>query len=96
MDVKSCEQSEISTSLLGDKAPFVTDEMTLFVESYRGIPAIVNLPQKVSFAIAQMDAGAGSAVLDCGHKLRVPKYLKVGDRITIDTRDGSYIGKEAA
>lgn len=94
MDVKTCEQTEIAAALLGEQARFVTDGMILFVESYRGAPAIVSLPLKAGFAIATMDAGAGSAVLDCGHRLRVPKHLKVGDRITIDTRDGSYVGKE--
>ena len=40
-------QSEIPVSVLGDRAPYVTDGMSLFVESFRGVPALVTVPLKV-------------------------------------------------
>ena len=70
--------------------------MFLYVEAYNGSPAVVNIPMRATFTItATEETGGGSATLENGLTLRVPKHLKAGDRVIVDTRDGLYVGKDA-
>lgn len=97
MDQATYEQSEIPLALLGDKAAYVQDGMFLHLESFKGVPAVINFPLKVTLDVAELeDIGIStcSAVLANGMKVRVPKHLKAGDKVVIDTRTGEYAGKE--
>ena len=72
MDTKTFEQSEIPLSVLGDRAPYLQDGMHLYVESYKGQPAVVNIPMRATFTIASTEeTGGGTATLDNGVTLRV-------------------------
>jgi len=109
MHTLTYEQVELPTSLLGDAARYVQEGMTLTVESYKGVPAIFAIPPRVSVVVKHMDeSGGGTATVDTAvgregagvgisavFKVRVPKFIKVGDVLTLDTTaDGKYLGRE--
>jgi len=59
----------------------------------------VELPPKMEFEVVECDSGIkGNSVsnlykpakLDNGISLRVPLFIEAGDKILVDTRDGSY------
>jgi hypothetical protein len=75
-------------------SPTLQDGMTIQVEAYQGVPAIVTLPSRVTFTIASLEETSGSAVTDKGFRIRVPKHVKVGDRVIVDTNSGIYVSKE--
>src|SRR3989344_2768057 len=59
----------------------------------------VELPPKMEFEVVECDSGIkGTSVsnlykpakLDNGISLRVPLFIEAGDKILVDTRDGSY------
>jgi elongation factor P len=121
MNASTFEQIEIpGEELLGEKMQYIAEGLTLQVESYKGVPAIVTLPARVSAVVLEMTADTTATVvavppLDNGgggggsggaapvtdtstatrtFKVRVPKFIKVGDRLSIDTGDGKYLSRE--
>ena len=93
MHEKTFEQVEIPVSLLGDRAHFLQDGISLVVESHAGAPVLVHLPARMTFSVASVDDAGGTATTAAGFKLRVPKHVKPGDSIVIDTAEGKYVSK---
>jgi elongation factor P len=40
---------------------------------------------------ATQAASPKPATLETGHTLKVPQYIDIGDRVKVDTRDGTFI-----
>jgi elongation factor P len=105
MDPATYEQTEISLKLLGNQANFLNEGnmvSVLFWSSGKGQDQAlsVELPAKVVMTIAQTDPGVRGnsatnlykpAVLANGLKTKVPLFIKVGDKVRIDTRTGEYL-----
>jgi elongation factor P len=105
MDTESFEQYALARDALGKAVHFLVDG-----ESYRalfadGVPISLQLPDAVVMDVAETapaaHAPSGSsnvtkeAVLSNGLNVRVPLFIKVGDRIRIDTQTEKYVGKES-
>lgn len=94
------EQSELPLASLGEGAPFVHDGMTLTVEFYKGTVASLTMPAKVELEVVDVesareaaDTRSNTALLANKLKLKVPRHVKVGDRILVTTADGLFAGK---
>lgn len=94
MNGTTFEQLEIPIALFGDRKQYLQDGITLVVESHAGVPVLVHLPPRMTFEVTSLDDGGSTATTSQGFKLRVPKHVKVGDRILVDTSDGRYVSKE--
>lgn len=100
MDPVSFEQMEINADVLGEVAKYLQPETTLTVSSYEGEPVGVVLPPKLSFDVLECDpptkgmAGATkTAKLQNDITVKVPLFIKEGDRIVVDTESGAYLEK---
>ena len=100
MDKDSYEQFPLSGAQLGDAVQYLKDGMELEVLMYEGEPVGVELPLNVVLEVTATDPGfkgdtatGGSkpATLETGKVIQVPLFVNTGDRIRVDTRDGSYI-----
>lgn len=100
MDPKSFEQFEVSAETIGDQAPFLTEGALVDVLFWNGVVLVIELPPKMNFTVTQADPGIKgnsaanlykSATLDNGLTIRVPLFIKVGDRVRVDTRNGEYV-----
>ncbi|MCL5438737.1 MAG: elongation factor P [Patescibacteria group bacterium] len=101
MDSQTFEQLDISLSRLSGHEFLKMGEN--FSVSFLGDePLYLNLPPKMEFKIIEAeDAVKGNsvtnifknAVLESGTRIRVPLFIKVNDKILIDTRDGTYSAK---
>lgn len=100
MNVETYEQPILMARMLGDAVHFLTDGMTLDLESYEGEPISVQLPTTVDLEVIKTDPGfAGDtatnaskpAVVSTGYQVQVPLFVNVGDKIRIDTRTGEYL-----
>ena len=100
MDTESFEQSQVPESFVGAALPFLADGMTLTLESYEGDPIRVALPETVAVAISQTEptvkgqTAASSykpAVLENGVRTMVPPFVGDGERVIVNTADGSYV-----
>ncbi len=102
MDLETYDQYGLAADLLGDRARFLQENMTLRVSFFRGRPVAVELPVTVEMKVVATDPGVrgdtaagGSkpATLETGAVVRVPLFINVGDVIRVDTRTGEYAGR---
>lgn len=101
MDNDTYEQIEANRSmLLDEQAPFLTDGITVTIESYEGEVLGITLPQNMTFEISEADAVVKGqtqsssykpAVLENGVKVLVPPHIAAGTRIVVNTFEGTYV-----
>ncbi len=100
MNSDTFEQFFITESLLGSKATFLKEGMGVTVLMMGDRPLDVNLPTFVELKVIEsavttrtdtVTAQLKDAVLENGHTIGVPVFIKEGDVIKIDTRTGSYV-----
>ena len=99
MDNESYEQTDIPAQLVGEAAPYLQEGMIVTIESHEGEPLRVTLPDSVAFEVTETEpvlrgqtaaASYKPAVLDNGVRLMVPPFISIGDRILVNTIDGTY------
>jgi elongation factor P len=104
MDPETFEQTEMPIAALGSAGVYLQEGMDVRVELYNGVPATVSIPSKVAIEVVEItplssgraEGGASPAVLANGTRTKVPKHVKVGDKVLVSTEDGSYLGKDTA
>lgn len=100
MDANTFEQLTLSADTIGDGVKYLKENMTVGVEMYQGAPIGVSLPNFVELEVVETDPGlkgdtqsGGSkpATLETGAVVQVPLFVKVGDKIQVDTRTDQYL-----
>jgi elongation factor P len=100
MNTETYEQPAINAKTLGDAVNYLTDGMSLELESYEGEPINIELPTTVDLEVIQTDPGyAGDTATNAnkparvttGLVVQVPLFVNEGDVIRIDTRTGQYL-----
>jgi elongation factor P len=101
MDPVSYEQVVITLNSIPDHQ-FLKDGEQVNISFLEDEPLSVNFPPKMEFVVTETGSGAKGnsatnvfkdAILENGFKTKVPLFIKVGDKIRIDTRTGSYSEK---
>lgn len=96
------EQIEISEKVLGDAAAYIQEGEKVTVMYFDSRPIAVELPKSVVFEVAYTEPGfKGNTVtnvykdaeLTNGTKVKVPTFIKIGDKIKINTETGEYTSK---
>lgn len=102
MDNTTYEQTVINSDLLGDALIWLSENMEVQVEFYGDSPVSVSLPDKVEYEVVEADAvvkgqTASSsykpAKVSNGARVLVPPYITSGERIIINTADGTFAGR---
>lgn len=100
MDPKTYEQTEIPLAVLGESVAYLKEGESADVLFWDQKPLSVDLPPKIELKVSETDPGVRGnsatniykpAVLENGLKLKVPLFVKAGDKIRVDTRTGGYI-----
>jgi len=100
MNGETYEQINLTEELIGEKTAYLVDNMEVQLESYEGKPLGVTLPQYVTLEVAETEpvvkgqTAANSykpATLSNGVRSSVPPFVGVGERLIINTEDGSYV-----
>ncbi len=100
MDPQSFEQFAIPASVLGESAKYLKEglEVILIVsdEEAMGMELPLSLTYTVSETGPEEKGNTVSnvfkeATLDNGLVVRVPMFMKVGEKVRIDTRSGDYV-----
>jgi elongation factor P len=103
MDMESYEEIAIDPKQLGDRVRFIKPEMEANILFWDGNVLDIELPTSVILEIIETDPGlkgdtatGGSkpAIVETGAQIMVPLFINLGERIKVDTRDGSYLGRE--
>jgi len=99
MDPESYEQTQVPKEILGDRLPFLVENMVVNVRLIEGEPVAMELPEQVVLEVVEADpvvkgqTAASSykpAMLSNGVKTMVPPFITVGEKIVVKTEDGSY------
>lgn len=102
-DDENSELLEIKTQLLGEKASFLHEKSVMDIYYYNGMVVSVELPKTVVFGIdftedIEKDPSnleyIKTARLNNGHTIKVPAFIKTGDRVRINTETGEYICRD--
>jgi elongation factor P len=100
MDVDTYDQIQIPKDLLGERAAFLQDGMTVTVESHEGRSIGVALPDQVTLEVVEAEpvvkgqTAASSykpAKLENGVRILVPPFIGVGERVVVDTNELTYV-----
>jgi elongation factor P len=102
MDVQSYEQLEISPEIVGNASNFLLENQEAVVATNDGRVLFIELPASVELVITFTEPGlAGDsatgrtkpATLETGHEIQVPLFINQGEKVKVDTRDSSYMGR---
>ena len=102
MDTQSYDQLHVPQSVVGDAEHFMLENQDAIVGLHEGTPLFVELPASVVLSIdytepgLQGDRSSGGtkpARLDTGFEIQVPLFITTGEKVKVDTRDGSYLGR---
>ena len=100
MHPETFEQTHVSSSILGDRLPFLVEGMTVSVRLIEGEPVAMSLPEQVTLEVTEADpvvkgqTAASSykpAMLSNGVKTMVPPFITAGEKIVVKTEDASYV-----
>lgn len=103
MDVETFEEARLNAKQIGDRVKFLKEEMEVNILFWDGKVLDVELPTSVILEITDTDPGVKGdtatggtkpAIVETGAQVMVPLFISIGERIKVDTRDGSYLGRE--
>ena len=102
MDSETYEQLHVSTETVGDSAQYMLENQDAVVATHDGVPLYVELPTSVELTISYTEpgmqgdrstGGTKPATVETGAEIQVPLFITQGERVKVDTRDGSYLGR---
>jgi elongation factor P len=103
MDMETYEEARLRANQIGDRVKYLKDGMEVNVVRWDEQVLEVELPNSVVLEIVQTDPGVRGdtatggtkpAVVETGATVMVPLFITTGERIRIDTRTDSYLGRE--
>ena len=104
MDEETFEQFRLPAEQVGDDRGYLTDGLVVQVLKYNGEAVALELPQFVELTVAETepaikgDTAAGGrdlkpATLQTGLQVRVPLFIKEGERVRVNTQTGEVAGR---
>ncbi len=102
MDTGTYDQLEITPELVGDASNFLLENQEAIVATNEGRVLYLEMPASVELLITFTEPGlAGDsatgrtkpATLEIGHEIQVPLFVAQGEKVKVDTRDSSYLGR---
>ncbi|MGA1624994.1 MAG: elongation factor P [Prochlorothrix sp.] len=103
MDLESYEEARLGVNQIGDQVKYLKEEMEVNVLFWNEQVLEVELPNSVVLEVTQTDPGVKGdtatggtkpAIVETGAQEMVPLFISTGERIKIDTRNDSYLGRE--
>jgi elongation factor P len=102
MDTSTYEQLEVTPEVVGDAKNFMLENQDAVVATNEGRVLFIELPASVELLIAETEpglqgdrstGGTKPATLETGHTIAVPLFITSGEKVKVDTRDSSYLGR---
>ena len=103
MDMATYEEAHLNSDQIGTRVKYLKEGMEVNVVRWGEQVLEVELPNSVVLEITETDPGVKGdtatggtkpAIVETGAQIMVPLFISVGERIRIDTRDDSYLGRE--
>ena len=96
------EQTMLKYETLGDAVEFLIPNLNISVSFHDGKAVGIELPLVVEMTVMETEPGIKSATassvtkpakLETGLVVQVPPFINEGEKIRVDTSDGSYLGR---
>lgn len=103
MDMETFEENRLNEDQIGDRVKYLSEGMEVNVVTWNDQVLEVELPNSVVLEVVETDPGVKGdtatggtkpATVSTGAQVMVPLFISVGERIKIDTRNDSYLGRE--
>jgi elongation factor P len=103
MDMETYEEVRLSAEQIGETVKYLIEGMEANVIYWNDQVLEVELPNSVVLEVTQTDPGVKGdtatggtkpATVSTGAQVMVPLFISVGERIKIDTRSDTYLGRE--
>lgn len=100
MDLSTYEQFPLSKSVVGDQAKFLKDGLEVDLVVLEGEALALELSNSLIYTIFETGPGEKGntvssvykeATLDNGLIVKVPMFMKAGEKVKVDTRTGQYV-----
>lgn len=102
MDTSTYDQVPLPDDIVGDAKDYLLENQLATVALHEGTPLYIDLPASVELEITYTEpglqgdrstGGTKPATLETGKQIQVPLFLTAGEKVKVDTRDGSYLGR---
>ncbi len=102
MDLQSYHQYEVDTRIVGQAKDFLVEGEKYQLGIYEEEVISVRLPQKVTLEVKQTSTGVKGdtvsgatkpAILETGLKVKVPLFIKKGEKIIVNTDTAEYVSR---
>ncbi|NJK38975.1 MAG: elongation factor P [Oscillatoriales cyanobacterium RM2_1_1] len=103
MDMESYEEAQLTAEQIGDRVKYIKEGMEVNVIFWNEQVLEVELPNSVTLEITETDPGVKGdtatggtkpATVETGAMVMVPLFISIGEKIRIDTRNDTYLGRE--
>jgi elongation factor P len=102
MDNENFDQMTISADVVGEAINYMLENTVAIVAIHENNPLYIELAASVELVVTytepglQGDRSSGGtkpATVETGIEVQVPLFIKQDEKILVDTRDGSYLGR---
>ena len=100
MDLDTFEQPAIASSLVGENAQFLKENLNVKLTFYEGVALDIEIPLTVDLVVTEAlaavrgDTATGvtkKVTTETGLQVQVPNFVEEGDTIRVNTSTGDYI-----
>lgn len=100
MDQESYETVTLDKNQIGEKAQYLKEGLEVEAMYFNGKPVTIDLPIKLKMKVISAppsikgdtaQGGTKQVTLETGLVVNAPLFIKEGEVVVVDTRDGSYV-----
>ena len=102
MDTSTYDQLEVAPEIVGDAKNFMLENQEAIVATNEGRVLYIELPASVELEVTYTEpglqgdrstGGTKPATVETGATVSVPLFIVTGEKIKVDTRNSSYLGR---
>lgn len=103
MDQANFDTLTLTADVLGDDRLLLSDNLVVEVQKYNGQPIAITLPSIVELTVKETEPGERGntasggvtkpAIVETGLEVRVPLFIKEGERIKVHTETREFAGR---
>ena len=103
MDQNSFETLTLGDGVVGDDKDLLVDNLAVQIQKWNGNPIALQLPPHVELLVSSTEMGTKGdtatggatkvAVLETGIEIRVPLFIKEGERVKVHTETREFSGR---
>jgi elongation factor P len=103
MDQESFDTLTLGTTVVGDDRQLLVDNVAVQIHKYNGTPIGLQFPPHVELTVTSTEPGVRgdtasggvtkSATLETGLEIRVPLFIKEGEKVKVHTETREFAGR---